>query len=205
MTSLATLQEAFREAVYGDSAVGVIPLITDAEQNHAARVAVYRNNVQSALQKNLEAKYPAIRSLVDPAFFRYAAHEYIRRYPSRSGNLDDYGQEMGEFLRDFLPTQSLGYLPDIAAIEWALHKAYGAADVPEWDSSENGVLCLAPSVTLLHSAYPIERIYKMAVGEMPEEALELNAPTTVLVYRAGFHLMVQTLEAEEYLSPDGVS
>jgi hypothetical protein len=133
-------------------------------------VGVYRNNYRGNLHDTLTGAYPVLRQLVGEEFFRLLAKRFIERHPSRSGNLHQYGSEMAEFLTHFENTQHLAYLPDMARLEWAYHRAYFADDVSPFDltrltsiSPESyGALRwrLHPSCTLLTTAYPVAAIWR---------------------------------------------
>ena len=96
-------------------------------------VEVYRNNYRGNLHDTLAGAYPVMRQLVGEEFFRLLAKRFIEQHPSRSGNLHRYGGEMAEFLTHFENTQHLAYLPDMARLEWAYHRAYFADDASPFD------------------------------------------------------------------------
>ena len=68
-----------------------------------------------------------VEKLVGEGFFRYAASQFIRQYPSKSGDLNEFGYEFPEFLETFEPAAKLNYLPDVARLELAYHEAYYAS------------------------------------------------------------------------------
>lgn len=100
-------------------------------ENHTADIAleIYRNNYFGNLHDALAGAYPVIRQLVGVDFFRFMVRKFSETYPSHSGNLHHYGAPFGTFLTTFEPAQTLPYLADMAALEWACHAAYFAADV----------------------------------------------------------------------------
>ncbi len=60
---------------------------------------------------------------------------YASTYPSRSGDLNDFGGEFGDFLAGWPPAAQLPYLPDVARLEWAVERVFHAAEVPPLDLS----------------------------------------------------------------------
>jgi hypothetical protein len=160
-------------------------------------VEVYRNNYRGNLHDTLAGAYPVIRQLVGEAFFRLLAKRFIERHPSRSGNLHRYGSEMSEFLARFENTLHLAYLPDVARLEWAYHRAYFVDDVPPFDLSRlAGVKTeayaglrwqLHPACTLLTSSFPVAAIWQAHQdGASGDFNIDLDSGGEhLLVYRNG--------------------
>jgi hypothetical protein len=131
---------------------------------------VYRNNIAESLTGALAAVYPVIRRLVGEGFFGFAADTYMRRSPPRSGNLHDFGDDFDAFLAGFDPARELPYLPDVARLEWAWHRAFHAADgaplpldrLATVPPEHHGALRfrLHPSARLLASDHPVLHIWQ---------------------------------------------
>lgn len=136
----------------------------------ARRLQIHRNNLQQSLAAALAAAYPVVAQLVGEAFFAGMARQYVRRHPSRSGSLQAFGGELPAFLRDFEPAAGLPYLPDVAALEWALHEVYHDAELPSLAPARLGEvpperqaglrLVRQPASRLLESRYPVLRIWQ---------------------------------------------
>lgn len=175
----------------------------------AQHFQVYRNNLVESLTGALRAVYPVIEKLVGDGFFRYAAHEYLRAHRPRSGNLHDFGDAFAEFLAGFAPAAQLPYLPDVARLEWAWHRAFHAADAPASDFACLGAVpaeqheklrfVLHPSAQLLASEFPIVRIFEINQenfdGDPHVELAEGGA--LALVIRRGLTVYVEPLAAGE--------
>ncbi len=163
--------------------------------SEARGIEVYRNNYRGNLHDALADAYPVIRLLVGDPFFRLSAKRFIEGHPSRSGNLHHYGGEMAEFLTHFENTQHLVYLPDMARLEWAYHRAYLAEDVPPFDLNRLATVAveahpnlrwrLHPSCALFASAYPVAAIWQAHQGGSPAEFhIDLNSGgDSLLVFR----------------------
>ncbi len=147
------------------------PNINNAYSDYSADVAldIYRNNYRGNLHDALAGAYPVVKQLVGDDFFRYLAREFIGQYPSRSANLHYYGAELAGFIATFAPAKELVYLPDVATLEWACHRAYFAEDGEILDLNELAqvpqeayaelVLHMHASCHLLHSGYPVAAIW----------------------------------------------
>ena len=188
MPSLPELQRAFAAAVYADEAATgaslhrgprLDPIADETITAHvrpdrfpaARHLQVYRNNVFESLVGALKAVYPVVERLVGTGFFAYAADGYIRRHPPASGNLHDFGDSFAGFLAGFEPARALAYLPDVARLEWAWHRAFHAADraplalerLAAVPPEQYGQLRfrLHPSAQPIASDYPLLRIWQV--------------------------------------------
>jgi hypothetical protein len=72
----------------------------------------------------------------------WQARAYLHAKPSTCGNLYAYGSGFAALLAQFPHAQSLPYLPNLARLEWLVHRAYGAADAKPWDPA--GLIAVAP-------------------------------------------------------------
>jgi len=160
-------------------------------------IHVYRNNYRGNLHDTLAGAYPVIRLLVGDEFFRLLAKRFIERHPSRSGNLHRYGSELPGFLLHFENAQHLAYLPDMARLEWAYHRAYFADDVPPFNLARLADVTpesyaglrwrLHPSCSLLVTGFPVAAIWQAhQAGASAEFNIDLNSGgESLLVYRNG--------------------
>jgi hypothetical protein len=172
MLALAELQAAFRQALLGEPGAENAILAEIAADGIApgARLAIYRHHVFSTLTDVLVSAYPVVCRLVDPRFFAYAADGYIREHLPASPCLFEYGASFPRFLAEFPPCQHLGYLPDVARLEWAIHAAGFAGDAAPLDPARLAavppdetpwlVVRLDPSAAYVESAWPIDRIWR---------------------------------------------
>jgi hypothetical protein len=91
-------------------------------------IQIYQHNINSTLTRALKDTYPLVNKLVGDDYFNQVAQDYILNYPSRSGNLHDYGRYFPNFLPNYDALHQFPYLTDVAALEWACHSIYFAAD-----------------------------------------------------------------------------
>jgi hypothetical protein len=197
MPGLRELQAAFRAALLDGDEQAVAAAVHDDDLGAGARLAVYRHHVLTSLTAALESTYPVIARLVDLRFFRYAASHYIRRHPPTGPCLAEYGATFGDFLAAFEPTRHLGYLPDVARVEWAMTRALNAPDaepVPLDALRPEAPVALHPSATLLKSPWPIDAIWRANQPGADEEVVDLDAGAACLqVWRAGDEVVFRRL------------
>lgn len=121
MSELKKLQSLFAEAVYREDESLLKTYIKEGTLESSDKFSIYHDNVFITLRNNLSAKFPLVSKLVDARFFAFMAHEYVKAYPSKSGNLDDFGESFSLFIKGFDPVKPYPYLTDIANLEWAIH------------------------------------------------------------------------------------
>ena len=192
---LADIQREFLAEVYGEAPLD-------------GRRDVYRRNVLSNLRDALAAAYPVVRRLVGDAFFGAAAEHYARTHPSTSGDLHRYGEAFAAFLERYAPARALEYLPDVARLEWAVARAFHAADARAFDFAALAAipedargaigLALQPAATLLRSDYPITAIWEANQPDRDGTPERTEGADRALVYREGFAVRVQALADDEW-------
>ncbi len=198
---MSVSQTDFTRAVL-DPSLSAPPGLSNPDGAQASkRFDVYRNNVTVSLINALSTAFPAIAKILGEENFKRVANVYLRQHPPTSPLLMFYGAEMPEFLADFEPVKSLGYLPDLARLELALRRSYHAEDAssvsPETfqslpaDQLMASRLRFAPSVMLERSRWPVEAIWRF---QMEEGAPEPSAGgQNVLVTRPEFDPVVTAL------------
>ena len=169
-----------RDALLGGPAERVTATIAGDGLAADARLDIYRHHVFTSLTAALASTFPVVCRLVDRRFFAYAADAFIRRHPPTGPCLFEYGAELAPFLADFPACRHLAYLPDVARLEWAMNVAAHAEDVAPLATSaladvepgRAGMLRFGfdPSLTLLTSPWPIDRIWLANQDETRAEA-----------------------------------
>jgi hypothetical protein len=181
MPALRELQQAFGAALVDGGAKGPLAAIEPDGLEPAARLAIHRHHVLTTLTGALRATYPVVCRLVDPRFFAYAAREFIRHHPPAGPVLAEYGAELPAFLASFPPCAGLAYLPDVARLEWALTAALHAPDAAPLDVAALAAVAgddvarlrlrLDPSLALLASAWPVDRIWRANQPGAPDDGV----------------------------------
>jgi hypothetical protein len=192
MGELNELQRDFAAAIL--TARDALPAALTRKSGSAPnrRFGVYRNNVYASLIDVLQARFPVVSRLVGEEFFRAMARVYIEKEAPRSAVLLRYGTSFPSFVVSFPPAQSVPYLADIAALEWAWHAAYHAADAAPLaldelasvaDQAGDAVLKLHPSLGLINSAFPIVTIYELhaETRDPPQTKLEAEAEDALVL------------------------
>jgi hypothetical protein len=209
MLALPDIQARMMDALLLRGGAAAIALVRPTAWLSARqRLQVYRNNMAESLIAALAAVYPVVARLVGTGFFRHAAKACVSAHPSRSGNLQDFGGEFPGFLRAYRPAGQLPYLPDVAALEWAVHRAYHEAELPGLTlqrpaqvpaAQQAGLrLRLQPCARFVESRYPVLRIWQANQPEARDDE------STISLDEGGVNLLVvqHALEIEfRFLGP----
>ena len=141
--ALATSQQLFADAVLNAQAAPAALALWRPHAHNRHRLALYRGNLAATAAKALAAAYPVIAALVGAEFFAALAREYVRAWPAQDGDLNLFGDRYAEFLASFPHVAELPYLPDMARLEWAVHRAHYAADATPVTAQQLGALAPA--------------------------------------------------------------
>ena len=181
---LRDLQKSFSNALLqGDNSASNVVLGDGLEP--ADRLAIYRHHVFDTLIEVLKGAYPVVCRLVDERFFAYAADQYIRQQPPTGPCLFEFGASFAHFLAHFPPSRKLVYLPDVARLEWAMHRAWFAEDASHLDPGRlygiapdelaSLTLVFDASVSYVKSPWPIDRIWHANQPDAhPDELVRLD-------------------------------
>ncbi|SON57748.1 hypothetical protein HDIA_4207 [Hartmannibacter diazotrophicus] len=166
MPSLEELQLATARCVLGHASGYTLPLTGSSKS--AARLGIYRNNTRSSLTTVLLTVFPVTAGLVDERFFRYAASDFISRFPPAEARLARYGAGFPRFLKSLETLAELPFVAEVARLEWAIAEALDAKSEPPLalealagaSLSLSPCLRLQPSLRLIALRTPVLAIWQ---------------------------------------------
>jgi hypothetical protein len=215
--SLRELQTRVRDALLDGVDDRLAHEVAGGGLDPHARLDIYRHHVRSTLTGTLQAAYPVVCRLVDERFFAFAADAFIRESPPDGPCLLEYGADLADFLAAFPPCAGLGYLPDVARLEWAMHAARYAADATPLDLARLAAVApedmaglrlqLHPSLTLLVSPWPVDEIWRANRGDAPAQDVDLTSAggTCLAVHRVGDDVVLRTLDTAAFVLATGLA
>jgi hypothetical protein len=206
--SLERLQSTFAAALLGEHALDARGFVGGGTREG---LALYRSNLRAAREKALANAYPITRAIVGDEFFSRLARAYADAHPSTSGDLNAFGARLSEFIAAFGPTQRLRYLPDVADLEWAVHRGHAAADAEGLARERLASISaqellgarfrLHPAVAWRTSAFPIATLW---LAHQADSSIALPAtldcPQHALVVRPHWRVAVHASSGAEIAS-----
>ena len=125
--NLAQLQEQFLRCIHDDETV--LPSVWEGSVKRG--LDIYRNNYRSALIETLRETFPRTLLWVGDEAFEAAAAHHVIAHPPTSWTLDDAGTGFADTLTQLFANDP--EVADLAALEWAMHRAFCAGDAPAMD------------------------------------------------------------------------
>lgn len=113
---------------FADALLGRGEQIAARIKGDPARLGLYRGNLSAAWDRALSAAFPVVRALMGEEFFADLARAYGRAHPADDPDLNRFGATFADFLDGFEHVADYPYLPDMARLEWLLHRAHYAPD-----------------------------------------------------------------------------
>jgi hypothetical protein len=180
MRGLAAFQRQFQAGLIA----GDLGEIADAVARPAG-LAVHTHAARAMLVEGLADNFAKTLHWLGGDAFTALALDYIAITPSSSWTLADYGHDFPDFLLRQLPDDP--EVAELAALDWALRGAFGAADPQPADWAQSpGIdwealrLKLAPGAALLAFATNADAIWS-AIPASPIQPVP--APGWILVWR----------------------
>lgn len=204
MFNLAELQKRFSAAMQDKNALQSLPIV------QPKYISIYRNSILFNHTRALKETYPVTVRLVGEDFFDTVAYFYLRTFPARDSNLNDYGKHLAEFLKNYTPTKTLIYLSEVAELEWGLHSAYYAADslifdpatlkpIPEQDH-EKLIFHLQPSCQLLQFKYQTLDLWQACQNLEQDTKLHLQPERQfLLLVKQDYTVRTERLTPSEFI------
>jgi hypothetical protein len=166
------------------------------------RLAIYRHNNQATLLRTLAEHYPVCKKLVGDKAFGSIAKQYIALHPSKEVDLNSYGANLAVFIQTLPYLAQVPYLADVAKLEWSCHRTslmpvdkildFSALAKVSNEFYEALIFELAPSVSLVSSAYPIHEIWEF-------NQADYQGPNTLSLAEGGVKLIVWSSQATMHM------
>jgi hypothetical protein len=167
MKNILELQQSFNDHIFDKSKKKILSVLPYNSSEALERLQIYRNNVLGNVREVLSSIYPVIKKILGEKKFKKLAHEYAKKFPSKSGNLDDFGKKLPQFVSRMKPA----YLKELAQFELLVHETYFVRAIEEKFDLEkfkkipqekfpNLVFFLDPSCVFFTSKFAIFSIWK---------------------------------------------
>jgi hypothetical protein len=216
MSDFARMQEEFQRCILSgeDSILTRIP--DSPREKRDVLFGVYRFAYGSRLVEALRNDHWLLHLYLGDEMFDEMGKAYVEARPSTHPNMRWFSQGLPEFLRNSEPYSNYPVIGDLAALEKALNDAFDARDCPvlaiadlaavapeAWDDLSFGFHPSTCRLDLTTNATDVWLALKN--DETPPDALALDEPARVLVWRQGTTPMFRVLPAEEAMMWDEAS
>jgi len=129
MKHLEQLQHDFQHSLLADDSRHVLPAITAAGRTAPGKqLSVYANAYRSRLREVLQTDYPVLAAALGGQAFDELALAYIDACHSQGYSLRSFGAHLADFLNTQPDFSQTPVLAELAGFEWALGRAFDAAD-----------------------------------------------------------------------------
>jgi hypothetical protein len=180
-TPLDDLQHAFAEA------------LRDPQRMADGRFAIYGRTAHAHWLAALANAYPVLKALTGDVYFSHLTRAYAEAHPSRSGDLNQFGEHLDAFIGSWESDPRYWYFSDIARLEWAIHLAWYAADphslsIGQWQQLDSTALLsnafrTHPAAHAISSRHPIADIWRAHQPGGSAFPGHIDQPTWALVVR----------------------
>lgn len=174
----------------------------------SARIAAYTEGYPARVTEALRESYPALANIVGDGSLAGLSQRYRAVLRDEPRNLNDVGADLPAFLRGDRLTEQLPFLPELAALEWAMTRSFHAPAGDRFDPIEckswsledwqRAQIRFQPGLALLRSNWPLCALHATRNRQRDEIDVDLERGCEcVLVYRRGFEVAVEAVPPRE--------
>lgn len=213
MSDFARQQADFQRGILaGDDSV-LAEILDSPNEKRETLFGVYRFAYASRLVEALRNDHELLHAYLGDEMFDEMGHAYVKARPSEHPNLRWFSQGLPDFLRAHAPYSQYPVLADLAALEKALNDAFDGADGAVVTLAD--VAAFAPETwkDLTFTAHPTTARFDLTTNapaiwralksdETPPDAVTLDEPIRILVWRQDTTPMFRELPREEAMMWD---
>jgi hypothetical protein len=215
MPSLADLQRGLAAHILaGDAASSGAPellgwLELPSGVDPASRLAAYADGYPARIAVSLAEAFPALAKITGNTTFAALAHRYAAQLDGEQKNLNYIGEGLCDFARDDSLGERLPFLADLAEFEWAVvrcfhtevQRPFDLSACAQWTLEDwaRARIHFQPGARIVRSEWPLRELRAARDSERSEIDIDLvDRPDRVLVYRSGYDVVTDGIDAVEY-------
>ncbi|OOG60511.1 hypothetical protein B0E47_02720 [Rhodanobacter sp. B05] len=168
--SLSELQAGFARAMIDGAAPALLPWIGMRGIEPAARLQIYRNAILATQVASLVTSFPAVERMLGVDCFDGWATRYAAWHGSRSGNLQNLGDDFADYLETQAELSGMRWLGELARLDWLRQCTILAADARALDAvalqaallaaGDDPLLHLLPCVRAIAAPFPLLDLWR---------------------------------------------
>jgi Putative DNA-binding domain len=213
MSDFARQQSDFQRGILTADQSVLAEILDSPKEKREVLFGVYKHAYGSRLVEAMRNDHRLLHLYLGDEMFDEMGHAYVAAKPSQHPNLRWFSQDLPDFLKSAKPYSDYPILSDLAALERALNDAFDAVDAPELAVTD--LTGFAPEVwnDLKFKAHPSSCRIDVATNasavwlalkndQTPPEAVVLEEPSRLLIWRQDVTPMFRELAAEEAMMWD---
>jgi hypothetical protein len=216
MSDFARQQAEFQLGILtGDDTV-LAEILDSPREKRETLYGVYRYAYGSRLVEAMRNDHELLHSYLGDEMFDEMGHAYVKARPSEHPNLRWFSQGLPEFLKSAEPYCNHPLIADLAALEKGLNDAFDAAEGPVLELTAMAGFAPEqwndltfrphPSATRLDLSTNAAAVWlALKNGETPPDAITLEEPSRILIWRQDTTPMFRELLPEEAMMWDEAS
>ncbi len=131
-------------------------------------IEIYQRNLMASASRALAISYPTIEKLVGSELLQSLSNQFLLEFPKTNHDWAHWGREFSAWLSTHPIADDLPYLVDCALLDWVIHRNFSvdllsaehqSLQLLQSEPLDNLRLVLNPTLTVIHSKYPIVDIY----------------------------------------------
>ncbi len=213
MSDLARQQSDFQRAILsGDDSV-LTDILDGPLEERDVLLGVYRFAYVSRLVEAMRKDHQCLHEYLGDEMFDDMGKKYVAARPSQQPNLRWFSLDVPEFLKTNQPYSNYPELAELASLERALNDAFDAVDAPTAVIADLAGVVPEAWQDLRFEAHPSARRLNFSTNaaavwmalkndEMPPDAIKLDEPSRILVWRQDETSKFRELSAEEAMMWD---
>src|SRR6266481_5992266 len=208
MSDFARQQNDFQRCILtGDDSV-LTEILDSPKEKRETLFGVYKHAYVSRLVEAMRSDHKLLRGYLGDEMFDAMGEAYVAANPSQHPNLRWFSQALPDFLKSTEPYSKYRVLFDLAALEKALNDAFDAQDAPVVALAD--MAGFAPEVWNDLKFHPHPSAIRLDLStnasaiwlalkedEDPPDAVALEEPSRLLIWRHDVTPMFRELTAEE--------
>ncbi len=151
---------------------------------------VYREDYQARLSDALKNTFRSVHAILGDEEFYRLARSYMNVFPSTFSDLDDYGDQMDDFLSGHSLEEDFPFLSQLAHFERMFRiifhseerQGLSVLDLQAALTDENVRLRLVSSTLVLSYHFSIEKIYSSSLSD-DDSPFDFHSPQNILMFK----------------------
>lgn len=147
-------------------------------------LSIYQNNLLMTATRTLSLNYPVLEKMLSHDTMIAITREFLKKNRPDSGDWAEWGGGLSSWLKTTPLAQEDPFIPDVAKLEWLVHKAsrsvasnFNASSFKKFSGRalEHAHIKLASSIGLIKSSFPIDVLWRAHQPTGDEFQLDANA------------------------------